>query len=144
MGDTGSLALGGIIAVLPFYPQEILLPILCGIFFVENLSVMLQVGYFKYTKRNTVRERIFKMATLHHHFQKKGYVSQKYYAFLDYCNNVSCCYHNHVKNSLMKKKITILGCGESGMGAALLAKDKGFDVFVSDSSPLKTNINNRF
>lgn len=79
MGDTGSLALGGIIAVFAILiRKEILLPILCGIFFVENLSVMLQVGYFKYTKKKYGEgRRIFKMAPLHHHYQKKGYVEPK-------------------------------------------------------------------
>jgi len=79
MGDTGSLALGGIIAVFAILiRKEILLPILCGIFFVENLSVMMQVGYFKYTKKKFGEgRRIFKMAPLHHHFQKSGYVEPK-------------------------------------------------------------------
>lgn len=74
MGDTGSLTLGGIIAVLAILiHKELLLPLLCAIFYVEDLSVMLQVGYFKYTKRmyGTGR-RIFKMTPLHHHFQKAG------------------------------------------------------------------------
>lgn len=79
MGDTGSLALGGIIAVFAILiRKEILLPILCGIFFVENLSVIMQVGYFKYTKKKFGEgRRIFKMAPLHHHFQKSGYVEPK-------------------------------------------------------------------
>ncbi len=74
MGDTGSLALGGIIAVLAIIVRkELLIPILCGVFVVENLSVMLQVGYFKYTKNKYGEgRRIFKMAPLHHHFQKLG------------------------------------------------------------------------
>lgn len=74
MGDTGSLSLGGIIAVFAILiRKELLIPILCGIFLVENLSVMLQVGYFKYTKRKTGQgKRIFKMAPLHHHFQMLG------------------------------------------------------------------------
>jgi len=74
MGDTGSLALGGIIAVFAvIIRKEILIPILCGIFLVENLSVILQVGYFKYTrKRFGEGRRIFRMAPLHHHFQMKG------------------------------------------------------------------------
>ena len=74
MGDTGSLALGGIIAVFAIaIRKELLIPVLCGIFLVENLSVMLQVGYFKYTKRKFGEgRRIFKMAPLHHHFQKLG------------------------------------------------------------------------
>lgn len=72
MGDTGSLALGGIIAVFAIaIRKELLLPILCGVFLVENVSVMMQVGYFKYTKKKYGEgRRIFKMAPLHHHFQK--------------------------------------------------------------------------
>lgn len=74
MGDTGSLTLGGIIAVLAILThKELLLPLLCAIFYVEDLSVMLQVGYFKYTKRRYGEgRRIFKMTPLHHHFQKPG------------------------------------------------------------------------
>ena len=74
MGDTGSLALGGIIAVVSILiRKELLIPVLCGVFLIENLSVMLQVGYFKYTKRKYgIGKRIFKMAPLHHHFQKLG------------------------------------------------------------------------
>ena len=79
MGDTGSLALGGIIAVFAILiRKELLIPILCGIFFVENLSVIMQVSYFKYTKKKYGEgRRIFKMAPLHHHFQKSGYVEPK-------------------------------------------------------------------
>lgn len=74
MGDTGSLTLGGIIAVFAILiRKELLIPVLCAIFFVEDLSVMLQVIYFKYTKRKTgTGKRIFKMTPLHHHFQKPG------------------------------------------------------------------------
>lgn len=74
MGDTGSLTLGGIIAVFAIIiRKELLIPILCGIFFAESLSVMLQVFYFKYTKRKYGEgRRIFKMTPLHHHFQKAG------------------------------------------------------------------------
>lgn len=74
MGDTGSLAIGGIIAVFAIMiRKELLIPILCGIFFVESLSVVLQVAYFKYTKRKYGEgRRIFKMTPLHHHFQKPG------------------------------------------------------------------------
>jgi phospho-N-acetylmuramoyl-pentapeptide-transferase len=74
MGDTGSLTLGGIIAVFAIaIHKELLIPIVCGIFIVENLSVMMQVGYFKYTKKRYGEgRRIFKMAPLHHHFQKPG------------------------------------------------------------------------
>jgi phospho-N-acetylmuramoyl-pentapeptide-transferase len=74
MGDTGSLALGGIIAVFAIsVRKELLIPVLCGVFLVENLSVILQVGYFKLTKKRFgVGRRIFLMAPLHHHYQKKG------------------------------------------------------------------------
>lgn len=74
MGDTGSLALGGIIATFSLaVRKELLIPILCGIFLIENLSVMLQVSYFKYTKKKFGEgRRIFKMSPLHHHFQKLG------------------------------------------------------------------------
>ncbi len=72
MGDTGSLSLGGIIAVLAIaIRKELLIPILCGIFVIENLSVVIQVGYFKYTKKKYGEgRRVFKMAPLHHHYQK--------------------------------------------------------------------------
>jgi len=79
MGDTGSLALGGIIAVFAIIiRKELLIPILCGIFLIENLSVVMQVGYFKYTKRKFGEgKRIFKMSPLHHHYQMKGYPEPK-------------------------------------------------------------------
>lgn len=79
MGDTGSLTLGGLIAVVAIMIRiELLIPILCGIFLVENLSVLMQVYYFKYTKKRFGEgRRIFKMAPLHHHFQKDGYVESK-------------------------------------------------------------------
>ena len=74
MGDTGSLMLGGVIAVLALtLRKELLIPILCGIFLIENLSVMIQVAYFKYTKRKYGEgRRVFLMSPLHHHYQKKG------------------------------------------------------------------------
>lgn len=74
MGDTGSLTLGGIIAVMAILiRKELLIPILCGIFVIENLSVVMQVSYFKYTRRKFGEgRRIFLMSPLHHHFQKKG------------------------------------------------------------------------
>ncbi|MCF8408931.1 MAG: phospho-N-acetylmuramoyl-pentapeptide-transferase [Crocinitomicaceae bacterium] len=79
MGDTGSLALGGIIAVFAIsIRKELLIPVLCGIFLIENLSVILQVGYFKYTKKKFGEgRRMFKMAPLHHHFQKAGFHEAK-------------------------------------------------------------------
>ena len=79
MGDTGSLCLGGIIASLAIIVRkELLIPIICGIFLVENVSVMLQVWYFKRTKKKYGEgRRIFKMAPLHHHYQKLGYHESK-------------------------------------------------------------------
>ena len=79
MGDTGSLAIGGMIAVFAILiRKELLIPVLCGIFFVENLSVVMQVSYFKHTKRKYGEgRRIFLMAPLHHHYQKKGYPEAK-------------------------------------------------------------------
>lgn len=74
MGDTGSLAIGGIIAVFAIsIRKELLIPIICGIFLAENLSVMIQVAWFKYTKKKYGEgKRIFLMSPLHHHYQKKG------------------------------------------------------------------------
>lgn len=79
MGDTGSLALGGIIAALAIIVRkELLIPIFCFVFLVENLSVMIQVGYFKYTKRKYGEgRRVFLMSPLHHHYQKLGYHESK-------------------------------------------------------------------
>ncbi len=79
MGDTGSLSLGGIIAVFAIaIRKELLIPIVCGIFLVENFSVVLQVGYFKYTRKKFGKgRRIFKMSPLHHHYQKLGYNESK-------------------------------------------------------------------
>ncbi len=79
MGDTGSLAIGGIIAVFAIViRKELLIPILCGVFLVENLSVMMQVSYFKYTRKKYGKgKRIFKMAPLHHHYQMLGYPEPK-------------------------------------------------------------------
>jgi len=79
MGDTGSLALGGIVAVVAIaLRKELLIPILCGIYLIENLSVVLQVGYFKFTKKRFGEgRRIFKMAPLHHHYQKLGFHEAK-------------------------------------------------------------------
>jgi len=79
MGDTGSLTIGGIIAVSAILiRKELLLPVLCGIFFMESVSVMLQVSYFKYTKKKFGEgRRIFKMSPLHHHYQIKGYAEPK-------------------------------------------------------------------
>jgi len=79
MGDTGSLALGGIIGALAIIVRkELLIPIFCGVFLVENISVMIQVAYFKYTKKRFGEgRRIFLMSPLHHHYQKRGYHESK-------------------------------------------------------------------
>ncbi|HZX72772.1 MAG TPA: phospho-N-acetylmuramoyl-pentapeptide-transferase, partial [Cyclobacteriaceae bacterium] len=79
MGDTGSLALGGIIAVIALaVRKELMIPALCGIFFVESLSVIMQVSYFKYTRRKYGEgRRIFLMSPLHHHYQKKNIPESK-------------------------------------------------------------------
>jgi phospho-N-acetylmuramoyl-pentapeptide-transferase len=79
MGDTGSLTLGGIIAALAIIVhKELLIPIFCGVFLVENVSVIMQVSYFKYTKKKYgIGRRIFLMSPLHHHYQKKGYHEAK-------------------------------------------------------------------
>jgi len=79
MGDTGSLALGGIIALLAIIVRkELLIPIFCGVFFVENLSVVIQVSYFKYTRKKYGEgRRIFLMSPLHHHYQKQGFHESK-------------------------------------------------------------------
>jgi phospho-N-acetylmuramoyl-pentapeptide-transferase len=79
MGDTGSLALGGIIAALAIIVRkELLIPIFCSVFLIENMSVMIQVGYFKYTKKKYGEgRRVFLMSPLHHHYQKKGFHESK-------------------------------------------------------------------
>jgi len=79
MGDTGSLTIGGIIAVIAIaIRKEWLIPILCGVFLIENLSVVMQVGWFKYTKKKFGEgRRIFKMSPLHHHYQKSGFHESK-------------------------------------------------------------------
>jgi len=79
MGDTGSLTLGGIIAVLAIIiHKELLIPILCGIYFIESISVIMQVSWFKYTKNKFGEgRRIFKMTPIHHHYQLLGYPEAK-------------------------------------------------------------------
>ena len=97
MGDTGSLTLGGIIAVFAILiRKELLIPVLCAVFFVEDLSVMLQTGWFKFTKKRSGGngQRIFKMAPLHHHFQKDAVAGA----------NVVW---NHPRNGIHESKITI-------------------------------------
>ena len=79
MGDTGSLTIGALIAVIALIVRkELLIPLLCGIFFIETISVLIQVGYFKFTKRKKGKgQRIFLMSPIHHHYQKKGFHGSK-------------------------------------------------------------------
>ncbi len=79
MGDTGSLALGGAIGALALMVRkELLLPVLCGVFFMETVSVIIQTSYFKYTKKKQGEgKRFFLMAPIHHHFEKKGWEEPK-------------------------------------------------------------------
>ena len=79
MGDTGSLSLGATIAVFALViRKELLIPVLCGVFFIETISVMIQVSYFKYTKKKYGEgRRVFLMSPLHHHYQKKGWHEAK-------------------------------------------------------------------
>ena len=79
MGDTGSLTIGALIAVIALIVRkELLIPLLCGIFFIETLSVIIQVVYFKYTRlKNGKGQRVFLMSPIHHHFQKKGFHESK-------------------------------------------------------------------
>jgi len=79
MGDTGSLTIGGIIAVIAIaIRKEMLIPVVCAIFLAENMSVIIQVSYFKYTKKKYGEgRRVFLMSPLHHHYQKKGYHESK-------------------------------------------------------------------
>ena len=146
MGDTGSLTIGAIISVIALMiRKELLLPLLCGIFLIENLSVVLQVSYFKYTKKKTgVGQRIFLMSPIHHHYQKKGYHESKIVArfwivgiLLNILTIVT------LKTALMKKMV-ILGAGESGKGTAILAQQKGYEVFVSDAAAIAPEIKSLF
>jgi phospho-N-acetylmuramoyl-pentapeptide-transferase len=100
MGDTGSLTIGGIIAVWQLLSKRNADPLL-WIFLVENLSVVLQVSYFKYTKKRFEGRRIFLMSPLHHHYQKKGYHESKIVTVLDCCD-----YAGHFINCYFKIKIT--------------------------------------
>ena len=79
MGDTGSLSIGAVISVIAvIVRKELLIPLLCGVFFIETLSVIVQVSYFKFSRRKTgVGTRLLKMAPLHHHYQKLGFHESK-------------------------------------------------------------------
>jgi phospho-N-acetylmuramoyl-pentapeptide-transferase len=110
MGDTGSLSLGGIIAVLALIlRKELLIPILCGIFLIENLSVIIQVYYFKYTRKKYGEgRRIFKMSPLHHHYQKLGYHESKdCNSILDRRDFVGHIYHCYVEIEIIIKYAAI-------------------------------------
>jgi phospho-N-acetylmuramoyl-pentapeptide-transferase len=141
MGDTGSLTLGGVIAVLALaVRKELLIPVICGIFLIENLSVIIQVAYFKYTKKKYGEgRRIFLMSPLHHHYQKKGIHESKIVTRFWIVGISAGHFFTRNPETAMKQRVAILGAGESGTGAALLAKAKGFEVFVSDQGSLKIN-----
>ena len=153
MGDTGSLTIGGIIGVSAvLMRKELLLPILCGIFLVESLSVIMQRVYFKYTKKKYGEgRRIFKMTPLHHHYQKEGIpalISRPVHAIPEakivtrfWLIGVILAVSTLALLKIRKKiedmsRIVVLGGGESGVGAAVLAKVKGFDVFLSDNGKI--------
>jgi phospho-N-acetylmuramoyl-pentapeptide-transferase len=143
MGDTGSLTLGAVISVIAIIVRkELLIPLLCGVFFIETLSVILQVSYFKYTRTKTgVGQRIFKMAPLHHHFQKLGFHESKIVArFWILGNCPSRPQYSNPKTQIMEKKLVILGAGESGVGAAILGKKMGYEVFLSDQNDIDTEL----
>ena len=142
MGDTGSLTIGALISVISvIIRKELLIPLLCGIFFIETLSVIFQVSYFKYSKFKTGNgKRIFKMAPLHHHYQKLGFHESKIVArFLILGIVLAVLTIVTLKTQMMDKKIAVLGAGESGVGAAILGKKKGYEVFLSE----KENINKK-
>ena len=103
MGDTGSLTLGGIIAAIAIIVhKELLIPIFCGVFLVENISVLLQVSYFKYTRRKYgLGRRIFLMSPLHHHYQKKGYhEGENRNTILDYNSLMCVVFSGHFKDEI--------------------------------------------
>ena len=139
MGCTGSLSIGGIIAVIAIaVRKEWLIPLLCGRFLAENVSGMLQVGYFKYTKKKFGEgRRIFKMSPLHHHYQKSGYHESKIVTRFWIVGILLAILTIVTLKSRYMKSLVVLGGGESGVGTALLGKEKGFDVFVSDFGTLK-------
>ena len=118
MGDTGSLSIGGIIAVFALcIRKELLLPLLCGVFLVESFSVMMQVGYFKYTKRKYGEgQRLLLMAPVHHHFQKKGQFETKIV----------------LRFWIISLLLAAIPLVTLKIRSAILAKKKEFDVFLSD------------
>ena len=119
MGDTGSLALGGIIATFAIaIRKELLIPVICGIFVIENLSVMVQVGYFKFTKRKYGEgRRVFLMAPLHHHYQKKQMHESKIVARFWIVGILGCIINCNPKTSMTKEReITVLGAAKVDWG----------------------------
>jgi phospho-N-acetylmuramoyl-pentapeptide-transferase len=119
MGDTGSLALGGIIAALAIIVRkELLIPVMCGIFLIENLSVVMQVSYFKYTKKKFGEgRRVFLMSPLHHHYQKLGMheskIVSRFWISWNSAGHFNSCY---LEDSLIMKTIgeIISGCSCCG------------------------------
>ena len=142
MGDTGSLALGGAIAAVALMVhKELLLPILCGVFVVETLSVIFQTGYFKYTRKRTgTGQRLFLMAPLHHHFEKKRLGrAQNRSSILDHRHSAGHIHHCNPETALMLQKnqhIVVIGAARSGVAAARLLHRNGYRVLLSDSGDI--------
>ncbi len=121
MGDTGSLALGGIIASLAIIVRkEILVVIFCGVFFVESLSVIIQVSYFKYTKKKYGEgRRVFLMSPLHHHYQRKGFHENKIAVrFWIITILLVCSIDNNIENKVID---------EVKIQKVKIKKEEGFD-----------------
>ena len=160
MGDTGSLSIGGVIAVFALcIRKELLLPLLCGVFLVESFSVMMQVGWFKYTRRRYGEgRRILLMSPVHHHYQKRGIFETKIVTRFWIISLLLAAItlvtledtisdravrrgrralpgrpENKERNHAEEIHVVVLGGGISGYGSAILAKKKGFGVFLSDS-----------
>ena len=151
MGDTGSLALGAALGTLAILlKKEILLIIVGGVFVLESLSVILQVLYFKYTKRKYGNgKKIFKMAPLHHHFELSGWSENHVVVrFMDNRNITCIIFINNIQIAIImytratnninitNKKISIIGYGISGIGAAHLALHLGAKVFISEKKTI--------
>jgi hypothetical protein len=138
MGDTGSLALGGIIATLAILVRkELLIPVLCGIFLVENLSVMMQVSWFKYTKKKygEGQEDLPHVAVASPFPEERHPREQDRLALLDRRHHARRTIHRNPQAPM--NPLVILGAQESGVGAARLAQQRGLDVFVSDAGAIK-------
>lgn len=143
MGDTGSLALGGVIAVLAILVRkELLIPVLCGVFLVENLSVMMQVFWFKYTrKRYGEGRRIFKMAPLHHHCPEARLPrEQDRHPFPHRGRHARGAHPRHPQAAM--KKLVVLGAQENRSGGGAPCEEVE-SVFVSDAGQIPEGFSKR-